>query len=107
MKNLNDYNIIPTEKMKRKLDYFYLPYNPLHNNQKYMDFRNCELQKEWEKFKVQEKNPKPIIKVPPKVKFGKLYRDKGAKEEEDLIETSHQISNDLWSRFKDKIFQTD
>lgn len=29
MKSLNDYNIIPSEKIKRKLDFFYLPYNPI------------------------------------------------------------------------------
>ena len=32
-----------------------------------MDFRNCELEKEWEKFVAQEKNPKPVIKVRPKI----------------------------------------
>ena len=43
MKSLNDYDIIPSDRIKRKLDYFYLPYNPIINTQKYMNFKNVEL----------------------------------------------------------------
>lgn len=39
MQKLNDYTIVPNEKTKRKLDYYYGPYHPGNNNQKYMDFK--------------------------------------------------------------------
>ena len=32
MQSLNDYCIVPNEKTKRKLDYYYGPYHPGNNN---------------------------------------------------------------------------
>ena len=75
MRNLNNYNIIPDEKTKRKLDYYYGPYYPGNNNLKYMDFRIPDDSVETQERLVFKKTsrPKPVIKVKPKIPSNKIY----------------------------------
>ena len=42
MKNLKDYNIVPPKEIRRKMDYFFSPYNPQYNTEKYMNFKVYE-----------------------------------------------------------------
>lgn len=46
IKNLKDYNIVPPKDIRRKMDYFFSPYNPQYNTEKYMNFKEYEGPKE-------------------------------------------------------------
>lgn len=93
MQHLNNYNIVPNDVTKRKLDYYYGPYHPGNNNQKYMDFKVYEEEVKWEKYVPQNVKPKPSIKVLPKIQYNQVYRDKLDKIEEEDPPDPKEIGN--------------
>ena len=49
---LKNYTMIPSNKIKEKLDFYYAPYSPIYNIEKGMQFESEEVEsKEWTKIK--------------------------------------------------------
>ena len=113
MRSLNDYDIIPSDRIKRKLDYFYLPYNPIINTQKYMNFKNVEVDEDQDKFlnkKKQRKQTKIVLEPKIYAQRNQLYKISASQPNDTQNELSAQqrkLGMQLWGQFKDKIFETE
>lgn len=86
LKNLMDYSITPDENLKRKLDYFYTPYNKQFYSEKYMKF--------------DESADQMMV-------FQKDKRGKIPEEFKDPFKQKQILTNALWTKIKDKIFDTE
>ena len=89
MKSLKNYNIEPDAKLQRKIDYYFMPYNHKYNLEKYMFFDES----------VDNRRKYPIVKgwVP------REYTDL----QKNSIENKNLLSDVLWTKLKDKIFETE
>ena len=85
IRNLNNYSILPSEEIRRKIDYFISPYNALMNTSKYMKFNELD-----------EK----------KIQLRPTYLNT-SEQLEDPIERHQKSRNAAWLRTIDRIFETD
>ena len=92
LQSMYEYTIVPSDKIKKRMDFFYTPYNQQFQLRKHMTFDD-QLPDQ-----VVEEDPAHVVKVPMMVTSGLediLERIEAEKKKKDETEMAHQLLKEL------------